>query len=1006
MTSRKTPIQTDAVPPLEADPAKLYVLRPVPEIQIADRVYPLNLTRHALEFVYLGARSAKERFIQRIELASEMSPEDEPLDLSDQPQIDQAVRNINTSKNRFSQLEGYLQLSATYKIEQQKGRGLLRWNMPCDLEDYRSAIREQRLEDALQLYGGGFLSALRDVSEYGALRELRLETQGSWYAALVVVAQRYAQQRQYQLAFDLWAQLLDQSLSDDESASEFALPEEQWLGQVAELCSVLGEHKRGLAWLRTLERYDDSLITPFLRSLMQQLEHHTPINGLIEYSVRLRDFPFAHGFIGREVETERLHRLLSTPDVRLVTVCGAGGIGKSFLARSVAQSRANDVRYHDGVVFVSLDGSHSLGLAFQAMADALMLRLARDTSPRTQLMDYLAHRTMLLLLDNAEVCSEIAAFIGELQRAAPNVQVLATSQVPLMQPIKRLLLNEQRLDLAGMSDEDAWLLYQASCKRKGNHSSASKTSLEQFSRDVVGGSPLALELASSNPRLEAWLEQQSTDGALWQHLLRWVASVDSELLKTFTELAIFPGDFTADDASSITGTTLKQILSLQRASLLEGRPRNRFGLHPLLHRLALQRLPEDDAVKLRERHATHFARLAERMVETLDTDPFAPVQDYPNLNAAWDWLESNPQVEGGLLVVQARLAWILGEVERTERLCLSAEQRGLDLRGQVQLELLRCESSRSASLHRSIEHAYRAVEITQSLGEVELEARALIQAGLSCLHRDLDEAAAFFQRAIAAVAGISEAVVGIAQRHLARVLIDQRDYPAATACIEAAIQSLAAAGLHNEHARALTTQAVIALRSNDLELATACLRQSNEIYIAISPERTLNTQALNWGNLARVYVRLERFDEAQALLKQAQTVFAKAGDDKNLINVLGSIGELNQTLERWGEAKTAFVQTLNTASRVGSRIVIYETLYNLAVCLAHSGHIAGFTDALGILEFVAEDGDGSAGVPEHIKVTALSKANALRVEARTLGETRFWGVTLEEVVSAVLQQLQ
>ncbi|MDX1689334.1 MAG: BTAD domain-containing putative transcriptional regulator, partial [Candidatus Promineifilaceae bacterium] len=138
-------------------------------------------------------------------------------------------------------------------------------------------------------------------------------------------------------------------------------------------------------------------------------------------------------FIGREEELRQLHRRLLDGAYPLVTLAGAGGVGKTRLALAAAEQI---VRYFpDGVWFVPLAGvtetdtAESLPDAIaSAIAAALDFTFTGQRAPTAQLLDYLREKTLLLLLDNFEHLLAAADFILEIVNTAPGVTLLVTTR--------------------------------------------------------------------------------------------------------------------------------------------------------------------------------------------------------------------------------------------------------------------------------------------------------------------------------------------------------------------------------------------------------------------------------------------------------------------------------------------------------------------------------------------------------------------------------------------------
>lgn len=156
-------------------------------------------------------------------------------------------------------------------------------------------------------------------------------------------------------------------------------------------------------------------------------------------------------FVGRHEELDRLAALLRRS--RLVTVTGIGGVGKTRTALRAAESAG--ARFPDGVWLVDLSGLQDPDLLPHTVAHALGVA---DQSARRQpevLVDFLAERSLLLVLDTCEHLLEACAqLIGELMPAAPGLRVLATSRRPLGLPAERVMVVEPLPVPAEPGDDD------------------------------------------------------------------------------------------------------------------------------------------------------------------------------------------------------------------------------------------------------------------------------------------------------------------------------------------------------------------------------------------------------------------------------------------------------------------------------------------------------------------------------------------------------------------------
>ncbi len=134
-------------------------------------------------------------------------------------------------------------------------------------------------------------------------------------------------------------------------------------------------------------------------------------------------------FVGREREIAGLRERLQQPGVRLVTVTGTGGVGKTSLAVHVAAEMA--AAFANGTAFVSLVPVHDPALVATTILNTLGQQVHGAASPTTALIQHLATRQMLLVLDNFEQVLDAAPLVAQLLAACPMLAMLVTSRAPL-----------------------------------------------------------------------------------------------------------------------------------------------------------------------------------------------------------------------------------------------------------------------------------------------------------------------------------------------------------------------------------------------------------------------------------------------------------------------------------------------------------------------------------------------------------------------------------------------
>jgi predicted ATPase/DNA-binding SARP family transcriptional activator len=335
----------------------------------------------------------------------------------------------------------------------------------------------------------------------------------------------------------------------------------------------------------------------------------------------------ATALVGRRPELAELAALVRG-GARLVTLTGAGGIGKTRLALQAGRDLAD--AFVDGVHFVDLSHLTDPELVPVTIAGVLGLTSQRDQPTAAQLRAYLGGRLTLLLLDNFEVVDAAAPLVSELLRAAPGLVVLATSRAPLR------LSGEHQYRVEPLPLPDAVRLFASRARQvaPGFRQASEKADEVSLLCRRLDCLPLAIELAAARTRDYAPHELlESVPGSLAlagegardlpsrQRTLRATIDWSYRLLApeeqaTFARLAVFAGGFAAASAGSVCGAGRHTLASLVGVSLLSERVdaggSMRWFMLETVREYALElleRLGEGDVC--RERHAEHYAELAE-----------------------------------------------------------------------------------------------------------------------------------------------------------------------------------------------------------------------------------------------------------------------------------------------------------------------------------------------------------------------------------------------------------
>lgn len=357
-------------------------------------------------------------------------------------------------------------------------------------------------------------------------------------------------------------------------------------------------------------------------------------------------FSPATPFIGRGNELAELAAVFRDPAVRLVTIVGPGGMGKSRLAIEAARLMAagrgafdetvpGSAPVRPSVFLVELAPLGSPDLLATAIAGAVGLTFFPGSDPKTQLLAYLRDKSTLLVLDNFEHLLEGAGLVAEILAAARGTRILATSR-------ERLNLGAETVfGLGGMSvpapsgldraaDFSGVELFVDSARRvKADFNLAGESAREVgHICALVEGMPLAIVLAASwanslTPveiagEISAgfeFLAADRRDAPARQHSIRSVFDHSWSLLRdderaAFSRVGVFRGGFTRASAQAVAGATLRTLATLVNKSLLTRDPDSgRYKMHELCRQYAESRLGDvagerESAMAL---HGAHFA---------------------------------------------------------------------------------------------------------------------------------------------------------------------------------------------------------------------------------------------------------------------------------------------------------------------------------------------------------------------------------------------------------------
>jgi len=408
---------------------------------------------------------------------------------------------------------------------------------------------------------------------------------------------------------------------------------------------------------------------------LKNLTPLTPLESVAESDPAYRKLPSSPTpFIGRETEIKMISNQLLDPACRMVTLTGPGGYGKTRLAIQVGSKL--EPQFPDGVIFVSLVGIERTESLLPAIADSLGLTFSGNAAPIVQVTNFLRSKNMLVVIDNMEHLIEASSVIGEILARTQHVKMIITSREHLnlqwewLFEIQGLPIPKEAAENITHNSAVKLFLERA---RQARYDFSLPENVEAVIRicQLVGGSPLAIELAASWVRLLSCTEiaeelDRSLDlletskqdipqrhrsiKSVFEHSWELLQEEDRNLLMT---LSVFQGGFTREAAAAVAGASLKGLSSLTNKSLLRyNKELDRYDLHDLIRQYSfakLQARPAKEA-EISRSHALYFASWLtelEGRLKSMEQLQIAKLirSESANWLASYYWIIENQRLE-------------------------------------------------------------------------------------------------------------------------------------------------------------------------------------------------------------------------------------------------------------------------------------------------------------------------------------------------------------------------
>jgi predicted ATPase/class 3 adenylate cyclase len=656
-----------------------------------------------------------------------------------------------------------------------------------------------------------------------------------------------------------------------------------------------------------------------------------------------------HRLVGRRAEREEIEHLLARDDVRLVTLTGPGGAGKSRLALEVAAARADT----QPVWLVGLASISDPALVPAAIARALGVRESAQRSLVEDVATALEGRRALLVLDNLEHLPTAAATLARLLDLSADTTILATSRASLR------LSSERVCRVAPLRVDDAATLFTELAEARGIR-------LPDDSNDVVraicrrlDGLPLAIELVVARLALlpPAALLRALDSGLTLaaegpadlperQRTLRATIDWSYGLLSAdqrdlHARLAVFAGGCTIADAEAVCGDgrdLVSDLTELVESSLLrvdtDEADEPRISMLETVREYAVEWLAAADRLdEARARHTEHFLLLARAAEDGLSGPDQAEWLDrlereHDNLRVALQHALEAGRVDEALRAVAAlgrfwrahghvgeARAWLraglastapVSDETRARALWTSARQAMAQGRPDAAVPALDEALALFRSLGERRDAVFAECELSQAhlqLGSLD-EAEQAAVAGLAAA-REMDDA-----RALSA-----------ALNTLAGVAVERSDYPRARSLYE---ESLALRRLLDDPLLVVNSAnnlGLAAFREGDHEAAVAALEECLALARQLGDELHAASALCALGEIA---LGAGAPDRARSLLLDAISLYVELDDERMLAECVHTLGGVAAASAAWREAALLWGAADAMRGRLGAQLVHEE----------------------------------------------------------------------------------